>query len=184
MPSIRNPIQIFRPRTQNRNALKRTELRESLWPGSAEMIWSRKTNDGFTSIPRLLPLVMLLIKSLSEKGDPSRVYLELWTRAYDEGIVTIGNENDCAFAAGCLGTRALRTWHEHIFTLQELGFIKVRAQGNREIGHILLLDPLRICCEKQKRDPKQIPDGWWGAFVSRANEIGAKLTPVSEKKLG
>jgi hypothetical protein len=180
---IRSAVQLFRPRAQNRNAQKRTELRESLWPGSRNIVWSRKTNDGFTSIPRLLPLVMHLIKSQSSKGDPSRVYFELWARAFDEGIVTIGNENDCAFAAGCLGTRALRTWREHILTLQELGFIKVKAQGNREIGHILMMDPLRICCEKQKTNPKAIPEGWWSAFVTRANEIGAKLTTVLEEKL-
>jgi len=129
---------------------------------------------------------MHLISKLAGKGkgDPSGVYFELWARAFDEGILTISDENNHAFAAGYTGTRAVRTWREHILRLQELGFIKVKALGNREIGHILLIDPLRVCFDLHKMQPNLVPDEWWVAFVSRASEIGARLTPLAAKKSG
>src|SRR4051812_31213796 len=63
---------------------RRRDLRERLWPGSAALIWDLNDVDGvvgFATVPRLLPLVLHLIKQLAggEKGgDPSPVYLDLW----------------------------------------------------------------------------------------------------------
>jgi len=71
-------------------------------------------------------------------------------------------------------TRAVRTWREHIFALSELGFIKVAAAGNREIAHILLLNPLSVCATLHQ-NTKEVPKEWWTAFVCRASEIGAQL---------
>lgn len=154
---------------------KREELRERLWPNGGELVWSRKTNDGFITIPRLLPLVIHLIKQLAPKGDPGRAYLDLWSRSFDEGIISINDEADCAYSSGYIGNRAVRTWREHILALQELGLISVRPRGNREIGHILLLDPIKVCAKLHKQAKSKVPSEWWAAFVERANEIGALL---------
>lgn len=86
---------------------KRTNLREALWPGSGQEIWSRHINDGFTTIPRLLPLVMTLIKNLGQKGDSSSVYFDLWSRGFDEGILSNLDPLSCAFSSGYSGTRAV-----------------------------------------------------------------------------
>ena len=53
-------------------AEKRIQLRETLWPGASDGdgIWDRKQNDGFITVPRLLALIMALIKRLAAKGDP------------------------------------------------------------------------------------------------------------------
>jgi hypothetical protein len=48
----------------------------------------------------------------------------------------------------------------------------VKPDGNRDFGYVLLLDPLGVCAGLRKE--KKVPDEWWVAFVSRANEIGAK----------
>jgi hypothetical protein len=122
---------------------------------------------------------MHLIKSLAKKGNPSLAYLELWARAFDEHIVTIGDEDALAFACGYTGTRAVRTWREHIFALREIGFIKVKAQGNREIAHILLLNPVSVCAGLHEKN--QTPEEWWNAFVYRANEIGAAIEPEASR---
>jgi hypothetical protein len=162
-------------RRANVAARKREQLREMLWPGSSIRVWSRHKNKGFTTIPRLLSLVMHLIKRLSPKGDPSVVYFDLWTRAYDEGTVTIADEEASAFSAGYSGTRAVRTWREHVQRLQELRFIEIMPEGNREIAHILLVDPLRVCAELYRANPHAVTREWWTAFVRRAGEIGASI---------
>jgi len=168
---------VLSKRASGRNAAgkKREKLREQLWPGSGADLWSRKLEKGFTTIPRLLPLVMHLIKGLAKKGNPSLAYLELWARAFDEHIITIIDEEAPAYACGYTGTRAVRTWREHIFALRDLGFIKVAAQGNREIAHILLLNPVLVCNNLHQK--KKTSEEWWNAFVHRANEIGAQIGP-------
>jgi len=159
---------------------RREALREQLWPNSSSAIWSRHENYGFTTIPRLLPLVMSLITRLSKKGDPSMVYLGLWTRAFDQGIISNPDEVVMAYEAGYSGTRAVRSWRERIFALRELGFIKIRSQGNREIGHVLILNPLAVCAKLFKAKPNEVSEEWWTAFVARANEIGAALPDLSQ----
>ena len=89
---------------KNAQAKKREKLREELWPGSRDDLWDRKSEKGFTTIPRLLPLVMHLIKIIATKGNPSPVYLELWARAFDEHIITINDEEGAAYACGYTGS--------------------------------------------------------------------------------
>lgn len=111
----------------------------------------------------------------SSKGNPSLVYLELWARSFDEGMVEIVNEDDCAYAAGYRGTRAERTWREHILQLEEVGFIKTKPRGNREIVYVLLLHPLAVCARLYADNRFDVPEEWWTAFVHRVHEIGAKI---------
>jgi len=163
------------PKRKAKLALKRESLRDHLWPDSKDLFWSRKANDGWTTIPRVVPLLLHLIKVLSHKGNPANVYLDLWARVFDEGIVTIKDENDCAYSAGYSGTRAVRTWREHMLRLQELGFIRIAPEGNREIAHVLLLNPLLVCSHLKAKAGSTIPLEWWTAFVRRAQEIGARI---------
>ncbi len=169
-----------KPKVKTKAAIKREALREALWPGSERLIWSRKRNDGFTTIPRLLPLVIHLIRELCHKGNPGNVYLDLWTRVFDEGIVSISDDLACAYAAGYTGTRAERTWREHMLRLAELGFIKIAPQGNREIAHILIVNPILVCASLREHRKDVVPDEWWAAFVHRASEIGAAI-PTAEQ---
>ena len=60
-----------------------------------------------------------------------------------------------------------------MLVLQELGFIAVKADGNREIGHVLLLNPILVCQELKAQG--RVPEEWWTAFVQRANDIGVEL---------
>lgn len=156
-------------------ARRRKVLRDALWPGSEGWIWHRSSNQGFTTIPRLLPLVLHLIRRLARKGDPSTVYMDLWARTYDEGIVSIDDEEECAYGSGYTGTRAVRTWREHMLNLVELGFILARRDGNREYGQVLILNPLGVSARLHAEG--KLPEGWWTAFVRRASEIGAVIPP-------
>lgn len=164
------------PRTRKTPDEKRSELREAIWPGSLKWAWDRHASDGFITIPRLLPWILHLLKHLasgSKTGDPSPAYVELWSRSFDGGLVTIKDEEECAFAAGYASNRAYRTWKDHILTLVDLGFILTSRDGLREFGQVLLLNPLAVAV--QLNDEKKTPDGWWPSFFRRANEIGADL---------
>lgn len=168
-----------RPSRRKRKNLseRRTELRESLWPGSEKLIWTRKLHDGYATIPRLLPLVAALAKHLAKgtDGDPSSVYYELWSRATDEGIVQLKDEQECAYAAGYSGTRALRTWRERMGTLEDLGLIKSQAAGNRAYANALLINPLLAAARLRTDKTRKVPDEWWTAFQSRVDEVGAEI---------
>jgi hypothetical protein len=98
----------------------------------------------------------------------------------DEGLIDITDELALAFEAGYSSTRALRTWKEHVYKLEKLGFIKFKPNGLREIGYILILNPLDVCADLRKKDPKKVPDEWWNAFRKRAKEIGA-IIPKQEQ---
>ena len=169
------------PRIRKSPSQKREEIREAVWPGSAELTWNRKTSDGFATIPRLLPWITHLLKHLatgSKTGDPSSAYIELWARSFDEGIVTIKHEEECAFAAGYSSNRGERTWSEHMAKLIDLGFILAHQEGHHEFGLVLLLNPIAVAVKLHREN--KTPDGWWASFVRRAQEIGAELPPPLE----
>lgn len=152
-------------------AAKREQLRESLWPNADALVWDRKREKGFCTVPRTLPLILSLIKDLTPKLDSSRVYLDLWCRAFDEGLIEVRDEEALAYASGYESPgRNVRTWRERIEALQELGFIKTKPAGSRKYGHVLLIHPHRVVQDLRARG--QVPDKWWGAYVQRATEVG------------
>jgi hypothetical protein len=157
---------------------RRLELRNQLWCDAPNVVWSRKENDGYTSIPRTIPLLALLISQLSEKGNPSGVYWDIWCRAFDEGFIEVTDEQEFAYSSGYTGNRALRTWQEHIKALESLGFIRLAPKGNRQIGYVLLLNPYIVV--KRLREEGKVPEqAWWNAFTARMSQIGAKF-PIDD----
>lgn len=169
-----NPVLAARSAsTRRKPSDRRIELREQLWPDSHELVWSRKDNDGFVAIPRLLPLVMKLIGLLAKRGNPGRAYLALWLRSFDEGLVSISDEQAVSYEAGYDGTRAVRTYREHLETLQELKFIRIAPDGIREYGHVLLLNPITVFVHYRRNG--KVTDELWGAFLRRASEVGARI---------
>ena len=178
---IQDAFPELKAKEKNRAAIKRGELRETFWPKSKELIWvpDAKVTVGWIRISRLIPLVMHLIKKLAKKGkgNPSLVYLELWARSWDDGIVSIDDEKSFAFGSGYSGSRAVRTWHEHMLILQELGFIKIASAGVREIAHVLMVNPLQVCAELVADKSRKFKgkDDWWNEFRSRAIAIKANI---------
>jgi hypothetical protein len=57
--------------------------------------------------------------------------------------------------------------------LEKLGFIKIAPDGNSQIGHVLLLNPLQVVDDLRRR--KKIKDEWWNAYIARASVVGAVL---------
>lgn len=158
-------------------AQRRQQLRDTLWPKADDIAWSRHTEKGWCTIPRTLPLVMTLIDHLSpkERGRASRVYHELWCRAYDEGFVELADGAEHAYAAGYTSqTRGVRSWRERVDTLAQLGFVMVKSKPTKKYGYVLIVHPDRAVGMLRKQDPKRIPDGWYQEYEKRMIEIGAR----------
>ena len=119
---------------------KRLELRDRFWPGAEAAVWSRKKSKGFSTIPRTLPLFLRLLRHLSKKGqgNPANVYCDLWCRVFDEGLVRVTDDQELAYASRYSGTRAVRTWREHIQRLVDLGFILTQEHPYPKSGEINL----------------------------------------------
>lgn len=159
-------------------ALRRLALRDQLWPDESENLWHRTTEDGYSTIPRTLPLVMTLIDELKGKGkDAARVYFDLWCRQIDDSFVGVNDEESFAYSSGySTPGRNVRSWRERIDILSDLGFVKVQPNGSRKYGYVVLLHPHRVVCELRAQG--KISDAWWNAFIKRAGEIGAVLPPI------
>src|SRR5262245_26086674 len=115
----------FLPRRPLKKIAKRQlELRDRLWPGvEPAWLWSRLTHDGYTSIPKAMPLILGIMDDLSKGRPVSSTYLELWCRTYDESFVTLSKPRETAFHSGFHGQRAERTWRQRLVLLEKLNFI-------------------------------------------------------------
>jgi hypothetical protein len=160
---------------------KMLDLRNQIWPNLDEdMLWHRKRDDGFITIPRTMPHIMRIIDDLSPKGQPaSSTYLALWVRLYDESVVTIVSETELAFEAGFSGQRAATTWAGRVAILENLGFINVVAGPKGLRQYVLILNPYIII--RKLREDDKVQDTLYTALFARAQEIGA-VDPLLEVK--
>ena len=167
-------LKVRKPKVRRKPEDKRRELRDRLWPGAEKVIWNRTTDDGWCTVPRTLPLIMTLINELAPKakGDPSRVYCELWSRVFDEGFIEMEDETDHAFAAGFVTSRGVRTWRERMAALKDLGFIRVKPDGSRQYGYVLLVHPHDVVASLRKAG--KVRDSWYYTFMDRIGKIGAR----------
>lgn len=155
-------------------AKRQLELRAQLWPElKVTDLWTRKESQGFTTIPRTMPLILAIMDALSKNRPVSSTYLDLWCRAFDECIVTLNKATEMAFYAGFTGQRAQQTWKGRVELLVELGFIKVQPGPSGPLSYAVILNPYRVI--KRHHDLKTVglfPD-IYNALVQRATEIGA-----------
>jgi hypothetical protein len=169
---------------------RRDTLRQEFWP--EEIAWLGPEEKGYFCAPRTLPLILSALRSKKLTGnlDPSAVYLELLSRHWGEGIVEMVLEDDHAFAAGYVGSRATRTWRERMKVLEHLGFIKARKTGNRQYGVVLLVHPTLIV--QRLHEKGQLPKNWWETYRGRqlenkepsAQEIrDARMTDDAERSV-
>ena len=134
-------------------------------------VWRRKRNDGYTTVPRTLPIAMQAIDAQS-KGQPAgHVLFCLWARTPDHPLVTIENPATFASEAGFVGERAVDTWRRRMKKLRELWFITTRPGPSGEFHYVLLLNP--NAAMEWMRSTGLMNDGLYGRFTDRAIEVGA-----------
>jgi hypothetical protein len=159
-------------------AARREELRRQYWPD--EDLWTGENEKGWFPAPRTLPLILGLLSSkhISQKKDPSSVYLDLLSRQRGEGIIEMGHEAEHAFAAGYEGKRAMRTWQERMKILEDNGFIRTVEVGNQRYKYVAIVHPTTAI--QRLRDNQKIPDKWWNAYIARKIET---KEPTHEQRL-
>lgn len=159
---------------KTRSILKRQlEARAKIWPDiTNQMLWDRTERDGFSTIPRTMPLIMNIMDGLSEKGFPvGQTYLELWCRLYDELFLTLNRPEEMAFFAGFTGQRAVRTWRDRVKRLANMGFINLKSGPLGEMSYAVFFNPYHVI--KRAYLKKLVPEDKYRALVIRANEIAA-----------
>ena len=135
------------------------------------MLWSRD-NEGWSALPRVMPLMMSIMDDLSDKGFPvSRTYLEMWVRVRDEQFLTLNRPEEMAFYAGFEGQRALRTWKDRVQRLASLGFISLVPGPLGELSYAVIYNPYHVI--KRAYVAGKVQERKWQALVVRANEVTA-----------
>jgi len=149
------------------------ELRAQLWPDLDEaLLWKRTIAKGFTTIPRTFPHMLDIMDDLAGKGTPvSKVYLSLWCRVFDEGMLELKSYDEMAYEAGFSGQRAVTTWKQRMSLLVKLGFIFVENGIRGEYDYVLILNPYPVI--KRLYEKKAFQKQKYIALFARAQEIGA-----------
>ena len=152
---------------------RQLEARAKIWPHVSNlMLWDRNERDGFSTVPRAMPLVMNIMDGLSDKGFPvGQTYLELWCRLYDELFLTLNRPEEMAFYAGFTGQRAVRTWKDRVKRLADLGFIDLKSGPLGDMSYAIFFNPYHVI--KRAYLKGDVQEDKYRALVIRANEIGA-----------
>lgn len=134
-------------------------------------LWLRQSNDGYSTLPRTLPLAMQAIDNQS-KGQPAgHTLFCLWIRAPDHPVLTIENPIIFAGEAGFTGERAVDTWRRRMRRLQELMFISAKPGTAGEFHYVLLRNP-NAAMEKMHKDGL-LQEALYSRFIERLADIGA-----------
>lgn len=143
-----------------------------LFPGfPAAWLWRRKTNHGFCTIPRTLPIAMQAIDNHSKGTPAGHVLFCLWSRAPDHELITIEHPATFAAEAGFTGERAVDTWRRRMKALRELSFIMTKDGPSGEFHYVLLLNP-NVAVEWM-RHQNRVQDDLYTRFRARIDEVGA-----------
>ena len=137
-----------------------------------EPLWHRKTHDGYSSIPRTLPIAMQAIDSLSKGNPGGHTLFCLWARSPDQPLLVIDSPTTFAAEAGFNGERASDTWRRRMKRIRDLGFIKTKKGTSGEFHYVLLLNP--NVAVQQLIDAKKLQETLAERFEDRLSEIGAK----------
>jgi hypothetical protein len=150
------------------------ELRAKLWPSVTEDdLWNRKKRSGFTTIPRTMPLFAEIMDSMSSGKPVSKVYLDLWCRAFDEHVVVLSKKVEMAFNSGFGSQRGVQTWSSRLDILADLGFVKVASGSNGPRSYALILNPYKIVAKHWALKTSGLTEAHYNALIARAIEIKA-----------
>lgn len=159
---------------------KNLKLRARLWPGiEDEKLWSRHDRNGFTTVPRTMPLIMSIMDGMSKNKPVSSTYLEVWCRAYDQGF-TVLKHDEMAFHAGFSGERAVRTWKERLRSLNDLGFIDLKGGASGPESYALILNPYHVIARHHENGTPGVTEARYNAMIARMSDIGATDLDAAE----
>lgn len=134
-------------------------------------LWRRQSNDGFTTIPRTLPIIMQAIDMACEGKPAGHVLFSLWARSPDNPLIVIENPATFAAEAGYVGERKVDTWRRRMKKLRELGMIATKPGSSGEFHYVLLTNP-NTALETMRWNGR-VQNEVYGRFIDRLAEVGA-----------
>lgn len=150
---------------KTRRSQRRDKLRQELWPDADDEMWHGPRKErGWSAVPRTLSAVLAALddRRVRRELDLTRVYVDVWTRSFDEGLVEVPDEVEAAFLCG-FSKRRVRSWRERIARLAELGFIRVFKVGIHDVGAIGIVHP-NIAMTRLKKQGL-VDDALWSEYV-------------------
>ncbi|MCA2370021.1 hypothetical protein ATU3B_00180 [Agrobacterium genomosp. 3 str. CIP 111-78] len=159
---------------KTRAARKTEALRATLWPDlDKSLLWNSYSDDGYTPVPRTMPIVMSIIDDLTKGKPASTTFLELWCRAFNEMYVSLGAAASLATHSGYSGIRAVRMWQDRIELLDELGFIRTKNGSAGRFSHAVVLNPHKVIRKLFEDGHQGVSKEKYDALVERATEVGS-----------
>lgn len=134
-------------------------------------IWNRKRDNGFITVPRILPIAMQAIDACTKGTPAGHTLFCLWARSPDHVLVTIENPASFAAEAGFHGERAVDTWRKRMRVLRELQFIFTKKGASGEFHYVLLMNPIASLGQLYRNGKMQAE--LYGRFLERLADIGA-----------
>lgn len=152
---------------------KRTSLRDSMWPDADSLVWQRKKHQGFSTIPKELPLIMNIADHLSgARMDVSKVYLTLWCNVWDNGFVQVPSPEKMAFEAGYFSKKRGTEWRKRIASLKEMGFIDTKPGAAGDDEYVLIVDPIGAVERLIEARREEIPEAMINSLREKSIAFG------------
>lgn len=172
LPSLRE-ARMATVREKGAIAKKQIAQRDLLWPSAEPWLWNRKTNKGFATIPKTMPIILQIMDDLSNGKPVSSTYLGLWCETWDNSMASLAKQQELAQAAGFGGQRAVYTWMGRMQLLKELSFIDIKAGKSGPMSSVIIWNPHWIIRRHYAQKTPGLVDAHFNALVERALEIGA-----------
>lgn len=153
-------------------AKKQQQLRDHLWPDTEQWLWNRKTQKGFTTIPKTMPLILKIMDEMTKGAPVSATYLSLWCNTWDNNFVVLNKHGDMANASGFGGQRGEHTWATRMKTLHALEFIDIKAGKSGPLGHAIIWNPHYIIRWHHHVKTPGLTEASYNALIETALEVG------------
>ena len=160
----------------NRAAQRRARVRDNLW-NQAKDYWPQPNSVGWCKLSKITPLALLILEEAVECKGATRVYLDLLTRNFNEGIVERINESEAALLSGFSGASKERGWKKCILLLDKFGFIRIAKVGSDKLGVIFIIDPVEVI--KNLHTQGVVSDELWNLFIFKCADSGIPLTKIA-----
>ena len=160
-------------------------LTNTFWPEvRSNQLWVRQNASGFTTIPRILPLVIRILNSFEKGIKFDGTYLGLWCRGWDSPYIEIREPLSFAYEAGFSGVSPGSTWRKRMRKLEEWEMIKSKSIHGQDFRHVLLMNPCTALANiKDSCNDIQIPTEDWDTLLYRMHEIGDNGLEIIKQKI-
>lgn len=152
---------------------KTVAIRDQAFPDlkSADL-WHHRKSDGFTSIPRTLPIIMNIIDDLTKGAPASKTYFALWAKVFPEMYVNLANAEELAYYSNLTGQRWQRDWKKRMEALAELGFVKLANGPRGNLLHAVIVNPHFTIRRLYAAKTPGLTQAAFDSLVDRAGQIG------------